>query len=54
VSAVVQQTLALVSRVEADDLPGAARELRRLEYELATELDRRNAPRAHVRTKEGK
>lgn len=38
----------LTARVEADDLPGAARELRRLEWEIAREIDRRNAPRGQV------
>jgi hypothetical protein len=34
--------------VRAGDLPGAARELRRLEREIAAALDRENAPRSHI------
>ena len=38
----------LKAALRADDLPTAARVLRRLEWEIAREMDRRNAPRAVI------
>jgi len=38
----------LTALIRSRDLPGAARVLRRLEFEIARELDRVNAPRSRI------